>query len=453
MTGPSAKRLASRRTFPVREFGLAVVVVVLAVSAARPNYSDTAATVISVTSLLLVAIALSRRWWSHSPKPQTVGMVRGVVPLEFLVVGYPIAIYAGGGTSVLTWSRVALAVLVISYGLVPIRGARLWMVTRVTIVAAVVIAIGTWVIETFPEPPIDVFQLHVAGADALALGANPYVEAVAPDTSSIADPGDTVPYPYPPLTALLFSAATWVGGDPRWASIVAMAVAAVMLATQVPQGGRPAAIAGGVVAVAFVAQVGWPTIVRFAWTEPVSLPFLFGGALLWRHRPIGSGVLLGLAFATKQYFLLGIPLLLFAADQDRYRRTLAAGVTASLAVLPAFAWNWSAAWSSMVGAFVNLPPRPDSANLAGLGIEVPSMLGLAMATVVAVALARVTTSGSGFLLGLAATLGVLFLLGFQSFGNYLFLIASLVLASLILTGSETPDAPSHDMRTHNSVET
>lgn len=69
---------------------------------------------------------------------------------------------------------------------------------------------------------LDVNLLHVAAADALASGENPYTDAVeVPDGAPTAEPGDTISgYPYPPITGLAYAAGEWVFSDPRFTSLI-----------------------------------------------------------------------------------------------------------------------------------------------------------------------------------------------------------------------------------------
>lgn len=396
------------------------------------------AAVVVVTAVALVgASAYAVRGGGQlGPATSAALIVSGV----FLLLGYHgVASVPPSGGPILVGARfVLIAILVVT--MAPALRQRLWVaVTGLVVVAATVFVVGAWTIGSFPQPDIDVFDLHVAAADTLRSGGNPYRDVAVVDTSPLAEPTDTLAYPYPPLAALIFSVSTVTLGDPRWASVLAMTLVPLLVLGLLRRVAIPMFSWIIALLVAFAANPGWPLVVRFSWTEPISLPFLVGGVMLWRRSAVASGVLIGLGFATKQYYVIALPLLLLARDRGGIRRFWSAAVTAVVLTLPAFVIDFGAAWDALVRFHLTRPPRLDGASLAGLGIDVPSVVMVLFVGSLAVWFGRQVRSGGRFMIGLGAVLSALFVLGSQAFGNYWFVVASIVLLGLALASQESSE--------------
>lgn len=306
-----------------------------------------------------------------------------------------------------------------------LAGKRWLSIAAAVALAAVVIIAGANALSLYSPPGIDVYYLHEAAVDRLAAGMSPYHGLGVEDTSPLAGAGAVIDgYPYPPVTLVIFSAADWIFGDARWAGVIAVAVVAFLLARSGGTAGRYAAL---VLAAAFVAQPGWLTIVAQAFTEPVSLALLAGAVVAWR-RPVASAVLLGLALASKQYFIVLLPLVLLIPDRHRYRRAVVALGVVFVSLLPALS-DPAGFWSSAVEFHLTRPPRPDSLNLTGFGIEVPTAVLLVVSLAAAVVLARGAGTAAGFAAASTATLAVFFLGTGQAFLNYWFLVAGLAVVA------------------------
>lgn len=307
------------------------------------------------------------------------------------------------------------------------------------LLVVVVVAIGAIQIVDQPEPVIDVFELHVSAADAVLSGRNPYVEATAVNTAPTAVEGElVVGYPYPPLALIAYGGGEILFGDPRWASVIAIAVTVLLLIR--PWATMTRAQAGAAVAIglALVTQPVLSHIVNRGWTEPIAVPMLLGVGLLFRRYPLASAVLLGLTLGLKQYWIVALPLLFIWKDGYRWKRVLIAGCTAALSLLPAFLLNPGAAWDSIVVDLMEVPARVDSIGIAGLGWVLPMWLIVAASTGAAWWMGRSGGPAPRFQLGLLATLAVAFLLGSQAFLNYWFLIASGAIVA-VATGAAMAD--------------
>lgn len=315
-----------------------------------------------------------------------------------------------------------------------------WMLAAVPVVT--VAAIGFVFIASPPEPTIDVQLINRAGADALASGENPYVVATAPDTNPYAEEGsEFTGYVYPPMALVLFSLSDWFLGDPRWVSAIAIVLFVILLARPWAYRSRAASAALLVLALMYAVQPGLGLILRYSWTEPIALPFLLAGAMMWQRKPWLSAVMFGLGFATKQYFVLVFPLLLFWNDDDRWKRAGIVTAVAAATVLPFAALDPVAYWNATIAPSFATAPRPDSTNLVGLGIEFPDWVALAVPLLVALWLGRRGGKGASFLAAVAAVMATSFMLGFQAFANYWFLIVALAPSALAVRIADETDQP------------
>jgi hypothetical protein len=314
-----------------------------------------------------------------------------------------------------------------------VRRPRPWMLLWGLLLIVTMTAMVWPELTQVEEPGIDVFHIHRSGAETLADGLNPYVHATAVDTSPLAEPGDTFEgYTYPPLTLLFYSLGQWLFGDPRFTSLIAILVFVAMVLTIAARDPRPNVrlLLLGFVLV-FALHPGWQFVIDHAWTEPLSLPFLLGVALLWRRHPTAAWVLLGLALALKQYFILALPLLLFTEDEEHWRRLAISGSVAALAILPGILPNAMAYIEATIVPALTAPPRPDAANLVQVGVEFPSFVGTAIAVLTGIVLGLRGLNGARFSSALGAVLGVSFFFGFAAFANHWFMVASLALIALI----------------------
>lgn len=363
-------------------------------------------------------------------------------PIAFLALGIAAFLTLGAGAAghgggTVTSTAVLLAPLVLVLAYLVIRSDWQQAVTRwlgaITLLV-VVGMIGVIWISVLDRPEIDVIDLHVSAADTLLDGGNPYAEATAVDTSPIAESGsEIVGYPYPPLTLVLYAAATWLFGDPRWAGVIAIAAALLLITRPWINFGSRATAAVVALGLAIVLQPSLGHILRQGWTEPLALPFLVGAGLLWRRNPAGAAVLLGLTFGLKQYWIVAIPLLLVWNDEFRLRRVLIACGVAGASLLPAFLADPGAAWGAMVEFHLNVHPRLDSIGLAGLGWNAPLWLMLALASAVAMVMGSRPGFGDRFLIALCATMATSFLFGSQAFVNYWFLIGSMAVIAVAVS--------------------
>ena len=302
----------------------------------------------------------------------------------------------------------------------------------------VVLAVGTVLQFHGNLFGLDVYRSHEAAADALAAGENPYTDAVRVlDGSPNAEEGAVIEgYSYPPVTLVGFSLGDWLGGDPRWATALAI-VGGLALAVR----GSGVKTLGPLVLVILAAT---PTLRWIVWsgaTEPLTFALLIAAVSLWR-RPVAVGLLLGLALATKQYLVILVPLLLFMDERPWKRSWIAVGVAGST-LLPALLADPQAFWHTLVERPLSLGFRPDTQSISGaldrLGwrVEVPTALMLLAVVAVTWAFARSVPAArpSVLLGGSAVVLSVTFLLSL-AFTNYWWLVQWLAAGATVLGAGE-----------------
>ena len=304
---------------------------------------------------------------------------------------------------------------------------------------------GLMHIEATGTTGFDVFHLHVAAADALVDGENPYTDAVTvPDGSPNAQADDVIEgYVYPPISMIGYAVGSWLSPNARYMSLVAWLVVLGILGFRATTN-RSARDLHVMMLLASVPGL-W-LVIRAAWTEPLSLMFMAVGVVLWANRG-WSGAAIGGMLASKQYFLITAPILLLHRDRGWLRRLAAGAIVLAVTIVPFLVWDASAFWVSVVEFHLSTQPRPDSSNLVGLmallGTEwvpptaVLAVLGLAAAFWAAFG----STTRRSFVLAGAFPLAVSFLLTSQTFANYWFLVFGLC-ALALSTGNQDDKAES-----------
>lgn len=364
------------------------------------------------------AVGSERMLWI--PAAALVGFLAGTVGSLDIGLGYAAVVAVLGGYAI--WGLMVWR---------PLDHPRRWVLVGAGLGVLGVLAVVAMI--TLDPPRIDVIVAGEAAAEALGRGENPYATVIVADSNPYAAPGSTFEgYFYPPLTMGAYSVSYWLFGDIRWANVFALAGFLLLL-------GRPwrresglaaTVAAGGALAITLLPSLG--TILRHGWTEPLALPLLAGAALNWRKRPIAAAIMLGVAVATKQYFLFLTPLLFLWCDEHRWRRVGIVGAT----MLPFVIADPQAFWDATIAPHLSREVRPDSLNAIVLGFDPPSWLPVVAATLLAVALGRRGGGGPEFALAGAAVLGVAFLLGYQAFVNYWTLIIALCVTAVVAAAAD-----------------
>lgn len=308
-----------------------------------------------------------------------------------------------------------------------------WLMTPV-LLAAFLVA-GGWLLRASPEPHIDVFVYERHGAQALLAGRNPYAMTFpniygtgaysAYGVGLVAGDRLLFGFPYPPLSLWLTTLGEALAGDPRYAQLAAMALAAGLMV--LTNGGW---VSAGAAALFLLSPAGF-YVVEQAWTEPLLVLFFAVSVVCALHRPRALPFALGLLVVTKQYAVLLLPLLpLLVPTKTLLRRGFlvrmalsAAVVTVPIALidLPAFV-------HSTVALQFRQPFRPDSVSYLVLwtqrGYSPPSAMWafLAAAAAIALVLWRAPRTPAGFAAASAAVFLVFFAFNKQAFTNYYYFV-------------------------------
>ena len=338
------------------------------------------------------------------------------------------------------WGLVGVAVV----GASLVRGAPRWVFgAQVALLVAMHFALGVWVIERSPDPVIDVYRFHRIAIDGLRSGIDPY-GLTFPDlypATNMYGPGLSVNgrlqfgFPYFPLSLLVAMPGQIVAGDPRYAQLVAIELAAVLMAF---------ARRGGLGSIAAVLYLTTPRIffvLEQSWTEPFLVlgvsAVVFAACRDSRWLPWAFGAFIGL----KQYLVFALPAvaLLLGRRSDRHGLLtflLKATMLATAVTLPFFVWNPRGFWRSVVTLQFHQPFRPDAlsflASWVSSGHEQPPVLVAFVVAGAASALAlwRLPRTPAGFGAAVGLTLFTFFVFNKQAFCNYYFFVVGTLCASV-----------------------
>ncbi len=318
---------------------------------------------------------------------------------------------------------------------------------------AVHFMLGVWLIQTSPNPHIDVFMFQKDSAEMLLHGTNPYSHRF-PDiygNGQFYPPGLSengilhLGYPYPPLSLFFVLPAHGFFGDYRYAQLTAMGLAALLMAFM-KQGQL-----GRVAAALYLFSPRWLFVLEQGWTEPLvvfSLAVLvFALVRKWRVLPY----LVGAFLVVKQYLVLAIPLFWLVRDSVlppraalmRWGTKVVA--TGALLTLPMALWDFKEFWHSVVECQFNQPFRVEAMSYLALyaqdgGPQLPSAFGfLAAGLALAFSVWRMPRTAGGFAAGFAMTFLFFFAFNKQAFCNYYFLVIGAACVALA-----TLDEPARD---------
>ena len=164
-----------------------------------------------------------------------------------------------------------------------------------------VFCLGMWVIRASPNPKIDIYVFQQSSSAALLQGQNPY-ELTPPNIYGnmafygpelVKDGRMTIGNPYPPLSVYLSTLGYVVGGDIRYAHLLAIVLAAALIVRLRP--GRAASLAAYLLL--FTPRVFF--VVEQSWTEPFVLVGVVLTVYCALHHPRWTPLALGLLLASK----------------------------------------------------------------------------------------------------------------------------------------------------------
>jgi len=287
-------------------------------------------------------------------------------------------------------------------------------------------------------PPIDVFVFQQIGSDRLLHGVSPYAPGYpnlyGPQTpfygAGVLDSAGqlTIGLPYPPLSLLLTLPAYIAGGDVRFANVVAIAAAALLIVL------FRTSRWSGLAAMVFLLTPRVLYVIVQSWTEAVFVclfAFVIFCALRWRRAlPFA----LGLFFATKQYSVLTLPFVGFLGARGEAKgstaRLLAKSIGVAAAItLPFALWDPRGFWRSVVQFQIMQPLRMDALSYLVVIQErfgnVPLLTLMpfaAFAAAAALLLWRTPRSPAHFAAAVTLSSLVFFAFSKQAFCNYYYYV-------------------------------
>jgi hypothetical protein len=380
------------------------------------------------------------------------GANRGVNPRRILAWGFVAmaltgvfgAVTAGGPAYDLT-KRTYFAAALLVLGIWPRldeRGKARAMNALFVLFAAVHL-LGPFLV---PDPHIDNWAWTQACLKALLHGVQPYTLTMADVPGAEYARSPISAYPYPPLTLVVLAPAFLIFGDYRIALAVSMSAAVLLLRTA----GRSLRLGREQLDAASLLVLLNPrsfTATCFGHIEPVMALALIAFSCLAARE--ASPFAQGLAFWTvpglKQYFIA--PALLFVGVRKRLPTApvLVSGLVVLATVLPFVVWNGSATWHSLwleVAEWTSPDVNATSLTAAAfkLGWPYPGRNAAPVVQLIVGGLVgwRLRHAGlAGLFLGSAVALLATFLIGWQAYPHYYFLVTVLLALGAVFLSATT----------------
>ena len=315
---------------------------------------------------------------------------------------------------------------------------------------AIHVAMGTTIIRHSPKSIIDVDVFHRQSIGALRSGVNPYAITfpnIYGDSqrygADVSTPGRLLfGFPYPPTTLLLSLPGTLLARDHRYAALVAMQLAAVLMMLAQPRG------FGVFASLIYLTSPRIFYVLQLSWTEPFVVlglaAVVFAACRDSRAVPWLFGAFLGL----KQYLVFALPAAWLIVVSSRDRRGVLgwlarAAVIPTALTMPFVLWGPTAFVKSVVTLQFHQPFRPDSLSLlswwASIGHpQLSSAIAFGVAALAAaLAVWRCPRTAAGFSAAVALTFLAFFAFNKQAFCNYYFFVIGALCVTLAACATPT----------------
>jgi hypothetical protein len=320
---------------------------------------------------------------------------------------------------------------------------RLWRQVAFGAAVAGLFATGAWMLRSTPVPAIDVYNLHQEASAALFSGANPYEiripDIYPPDVSPwLYGPGIsvngrlTVGFPYPPVSLLISSLGYLLAGDCRYAHLVAICAAALLL------GYARSSKLGFVASLLFLFTPRVFFVLEQDWSETV-VAFLLAITVFCRCRfPAAAPWATGLLLAGKQYMIFTAPALL-----RKWREVPRAACAAFVVTAPLALWNVAEFVRSTVIFHLAQPFRLNAlsymAQLRRYGIHLPIWVPFLLTVAAMVFVVRRAPATTTAISSAVAFLLIAFLIcNKAAFCNYYYLVIGALAAAIATADVKTP---------------
>lgn len=336
-----------------------------------------------------------------------------------------------------------IGILFCGVAAVGVCAARNRLLRHAAFVAAVsaVLVIGVWLLRTTPVPVIDVYTMHQDASAALFSGANPYQirsrDIYYPEGGHYA-PGSSVNgwmtfgFPYPPVSLFISSLGYLVAGDCRYAHLLCICAAALLLAFA-----RPSRLSF-VASLLFLFTPRVFFILEQGWTEAVVI-FLLAAVVFCRCRyPRAAPWVTGLLFASKQYLVFALPALL-----RNWRDASKALLVAVIVTAPLALWNLREFFRSVVVFHLLQPSQTYALSYMALlgrhGIRLPGWVAfLLTAAAIYFVIRKTPQTTPEIFSAVAFIMLVLFVFNKVAFCNYYYLVIGALAAAIATADTDTP---------------
>ncbi|MEZ5175690.1 MAG: glycosyltransferase 87 family protein [Acidimicrobiia bacterium] len=388
------------------------------------------------TGLLVAGSMMLRSGWN--PASAILVALGAAIPIIVLTaVRFPVTLK--NVPSIRATQLIGFIVLVAA---VALRGVRERIVAILALFAVLFMTLYCLLFAYHDPIDIDVYLLHEAAAEALLDGQNPYSTGnVAVRETHPFDDRDLIgEYTYPPLALIAYAGSSIVFGDSRVIGALSIAVALGLVLWFCSQRPGDLGMRTGAAVVGMMCVLPMSYLLVYAgWTEALTLPFLVAAAAWWERRWVAAAIMFGLAIATKQYMIVTVPMIVFLPSEDRWKRLAVSVATAFVTLIPFLVLDAEGLLNGVVRHHLTRSPRPDSATLAGLGLHIPTAIGVALAVVAGVLVARRVRSGGQLLLAVSSVLAVFTILAVRGFRNSWWLVAALTAVAIAFPGDREED--------------
>lgn len=329
------------------------------------------------------------------------------------------------------------------------KGRRFPHAARFALLVTAAVAVRILILYSSPSSGCDVFRNETDAARALILRhQNLYTVEFKPPDLDLGTAGSRYGLAYPP-TALYPPVLSWaLFKDVRvgWVLCDLAAALAIYRLARRCRPGRPRFAEWAALAFLFLPRSLF--ILENGWVEPLTAAALGGVALALAtaRGAFLTGLLLGVWITSKQYVVLGLPLLarLRRAGVNAWLWAVAAGLALTL---PFILWDVNALIDKTLLFFVESPGRADSLSLYGAcaryGLELPGWFSIGLWLLAMLWITwKMHRSVAGWLFSTATVWLVFFALGKQAFVNYYYFISFTLLLAAAATPEEDADSPS-----------
>ncbi len=307
---------------------------------------------------------------------------------------------------------------------------------------AAALGLGAWMLRASPAPFIDVWMIHAQGAEALLHGRSVYEPGVVSVIDTFTDQRVIDTYMYPPVNALLTTAAYAITHETRWAVLVAVLLTAYLLHRAARLAVGPRSLWPDLLVACLLFHPRGLFVLEHSWGDPLALPFLGGFVVAaMERRRLLAAVSLGLLAASKQHLVLFLPALVLVPGVGLWGLGVAL-LTLTATYVPFLVTSARGMWEGLIEHHLHNPFRRDSMSVTALfgdaGVFLPAWVGM-LATLASFGVLRWIPRRLGpLLLSCALSFLVFYALGRQAFCNYYYALSAVLLFAAVDLGGPSP---------------